>query len=93
MASLSSCHMLFFLSIAAAKGFVVDRYTDNAVGTMGRNSAGNIAMTKVTLRPEVLFSGTKLPTTEQLERMHHASHEQCFIANSVNTEVITEPVT
>lgn len=93
VASLSSCHMLFFLSIAAAKGFVVDRYTDNAVGTMGRNSAGNIAMTKVTLRPEVLFSGTKLPTTEQLERMHHASHEQCFIANSVNTEVITEPVT
>ncbi|HWP13398.1 MAG TPA: OsmC family protein [Ramlibacter sp.] len=92
VASLSSCHMLWFLSIAANGGYCVDRYTDNAQGVMARNAAGKIAMTRVTLRPEVVFSGGKQPTREQLDELHHKAHEECFIANSVTTEVRCEPV-
>lgn len=90
VASLSSCHMLFFLSIAAKRKFVVDEYTDKAVGIMEANEDNKIAMTKVILRPKVIFSGDKQPTLEQLEVMHHQSHEQCFIANSVKTTIVTE---
>ncbi len=90
VASLASCHMLFFLSIAAKRKYVIDSYVDNAVGIMGEDNEGKMSMTKVTLRPYVKFSGDKQPTMEQLEIMHHQSHEQCFIANSVKTEVITE---
>ncbi|MCJ8317995.1 MAG: OsmC family protein [Colwellia sp.] len=90
VASLSSCHMLFFLSIAAKRRYVVDSYTDNAVGVMGKDENGRISMTKVTLRPNVQFSGDRKPTMEQLEKMHHQSHDQCFIANSVKTEIVTE---
>ncbi|WP_076409396.1 OsmC family protein [Shewanella sp. UCD-KL12] len=92
VASLSSCHMLFFLSIAAKRKFVVDDYTDNALGIMGTDGEGKMAMTHVFLRPRVIFSGSKQPTDTQLEKMHHQSHELCFIANSVKTEVITEIV-
>lgn len=92
VASLSSCHMLWFLSLASRGGFCVDRYTDNAQGVMARNAAGKMAMTQVTLRPEVLFSGTKQPTRGQLDALHHQAHEECFIANSVTTEVRCEPV-
>lgn len=91
VASLSSCHMLFFLSIAAKKKWVVDQYTDNAVGVMAQDSAGKMAMTQVTLRPKVTFSGAQ-PSLAQLEKAHHQAHEQCFIANSVKTEVLTEIV-
>ncbi len=91
VASLSSCHMLFFLSIAGKKGYVVDEYTDCAVGHMSKNDLGKYAMTKVMLRPKVTFSGNKQPASEQLEKMHKLSHEQCFIANSVITEVSIEP--
>jgi organic hydroperoxide reductase OsmC/OhrA len=90
VASLSSCHMLFFLSIAAKKGYVIDSYVDNAVGIMEKNSDSKISMTKVTLKPHIQFSGDKKPTIEQLEKMHHQSHDQCFIANSVKTEIVTE---
>lgn len=92
VASLSSCHMLFFLAIAAKKGYVIDNYTDCAVGRMAKNEQGKLAMTKVILRPEVEFSGEKLPTAGQLEKIHEQSHDLCFIANSVITEVSTEPV-
>lgn len=92
VASLSSCHMLFFLSIAAKKKFVVDQYVDNAIGIMEKDRDGKMAMTRVTLCPEVKFSGDKRPSLEQLEKMHHESHELCFIASSVKTEVITEIV-
>ncbi|WP_431273326.1 OsmC family protein [Variovorax ureilyticus] len=92
VASLSSCHMLWFLSIAAKRGFCVERYVDRAVGRMGANAAGKIAMTVVTLRPEVQFSGGRLPSAAQIEEMHHAAHDECFIANSVKTEVRCEPV-
>ena len=90
VASLSSCHMLFFLSIAAKRKYVVDSYIDHAVGVMAKDSEGKIAMTQVTLKPHVQFSGDKKPSMTQLEKMHHQSHEQCFIANSVKTKVNIE---
>lgn len=92
VASLSSCHMLWFLSIAAKKGFCVDRYFDAAKGVMGKNSEWKMAMTEVTLHPEVNFSGELLPTEEQIDQMHHEAHERCFIANSVKTTIRCEPV-
>ena len=90
VAALSSCHMLWFLSIAAGRGFIVDGYVDHAVGTMGANAEGRIAMTKVILRPEVRFSGPSLPTREEAAEMHETAHNACFIANSVKTEVVVE---
>ena len=92
VASLASCHMLWFLSIAAQHKFCVDRYVDAATGVMARNDQGKMAMTVVTLRPQVQFSGAQLPTRLQIDQMHHAAHEECFIANSVKTEVRCEPV-
>lgn len=90
VAALSSCHMLVFLSICAKRGHVVDSYEDAAVGHLEKNAHGRMAMTRVTLRPRVAFSGDKIPTHEQLEKLHHRSHELCFIANSVKSEVVTE---
>lgn len=90
IASLSSCHMLFFLSIAAKRKYIIDSYADNAIGVMDTDSDGRLSMTKVTLRPKVTFAGERQPSFAQLEKMHHQSHEQCFIANSVKTEVLTE---
>ena len=92
IASLSSCHMLWFLSLAAARRFCVDSYVDAALGMLGKNSAGKTAMTVVTLRPRVEFSGATLPTHADIEALHHKAHEQCFIANSVTTELRCEPV-
>ena len=92
IASLSSCHMLFFLAIAGKQKFVVDKYLDNPVGTMEKGTDGKISITKVRLRPKVIFSGNQ-PSFEQLTKMHHQSHEQCFIANSVKSEVVTEVIT
>ncbi len=91
VASLSSCHMLWFLSMAVQQGFVVDHYHDAAEGVMARNAEGRLMMTIVTLRPLVEFSRSKRPTEEELQQMHHAAHEACFIANSVKTEVRCEP--
>lgn len=90
VASLSSCHMLFFLYLAAKAKLVVDEYVDEAVGVIGKNEEGRQAMTRVTLRPKIVFSGDKEPTREQLEELHHKAHELCFIANSVKTTVDTE---
>ncbi len=92
VASLSSCHMLWFLSIAAARKFCVDRYVDNASGIMARNAEGRTAMTLVTLKPHVVFSGDPQPSVEQIHGLHHKAHEACFIANSVKTEARCEPV-
>ena len=91
IAALSSCHMLWFLSIAAKRRYVVDHYTDQAEGVMEKNAEGKVAITVVTLRPTVIFSGDQQPTREQLEALHHAAHDACFIANSVKTEVRCEP--
>jgi organic hydroperoxide reductase OsmC/OhrA len=92
VASLSSCHMLWFLSLAAKRQFVIDSYWDEAVGTLGKNEAGRIAVMVVTLHPDVHFSGDKLPTTEDILAMHHEAHDKCFIAQSVKTDVRVEPV-
>ena len=89
VASLSNCHMLWFLTMAVKRKFVVDRYFDAATGVMEKNAEGKMAMTVVTLRPEVVFSGDNLPTREQIVQMHHRAHEECFIANSVKTEITT----
>jgi organic hydroperoxide reductase OsmC/OhrA len=91
VASLSSCHMLWFLSLAAQRHFRVDRYVDDAEGEMGKNADGKLSVTRVTLRPAVEFSGEPFPTPQEIERLHHEAHEKCFIANSVKTEVRCEP--
>ena len=83
--------MLWFLSIAAARKFCVDTYVDDARGSLGRNAAGKLAITRVTLRPRVAFSGNPVPTGEEIAAMHHEAHAECFIANSVTTDVRCEP--
>lgn len=92
VASLSSCHMLFFLSIAQKRGFVIDRYVDNAVGHMREDGLGRMAVTRVVLRPDCRYASGNLPSRQELEKMHHRAHELCFIANSVRSEVVTEIV-
>ena len=89
-AALSSCHMLVFLGIAAKRRYVVDHYTDQAVGTMAENVHGKLVMTRVVLRPDARFSGERQPSRAQIQKMHHQAHSECFIANSVRTEVVTE---
>jgi len=89
--ALSSCHMLTFLAIASRKRFVVDSYEDDAVGTMAKNEDGKIAITHAVLRPRVVFGGERRPDAEELSRMHESAHRNCFIANSVRTEVAVEP--
>lgn len=90
VASLSSCHMLWFLSLAAQRGFTVDAYVDEASGTLARNKDRKLAMTEVVLRPRVRFHGAP-PDAATHEALHHAAHEACFIANSVTSEVRVEP--
>ncbi|WP_406048557.1 OsmC family protein [Kribbella sp. NBC_00889] len=87
VAALSSCHMLTFLAIAARKRLVVDAYDDHAVGVMAKNEAGRLAITQVTLNPKIVWGGPE-PDAEALERIHHRAHLECFIANSVTTEVV-----
>jgi len=91
VASLSSCHMLFFVDFARRAGFVVDSYVDEAEGVLDKRADGRMAMTRVTLRPRVDFSGANPPTTEELADLHHRAHDACFIANSVTTEVTVQP--
>jgi len=90
VAALSNCHMLTFLAIASRKRFVVDAYVDEAVGQMTKNENGKMWVSHVTLRPCITFGGDKKPTAEEVEHMHHSSHENCFIALSVKTEVVIE---
>jgi organic hydroperoxide reductase OsmC/OhrA len=91
VAALSSCHMLTFLAVAAKRRFIVDQYSDHAVGFLEKNQKGQLAVTRVILRPRVTFSGSILPTPEDLTRLHEQAHHGCFIANSVTTEVTVEP--
>ncbi|MBI5953143.1 MAG: OsmC family protein [Chloroflexi bacterium] len=92
IASISSCHMLWFLSIAARSGFVVESYVDSAVGTMSKDDAGKIVIASVTLSPKTRFFGDKQPTFAELEVLHHEAHESCYIANSVKSEIHCKPV-
>lgn len=88
VASISSCHMLTFLYLASKQGFQIDSYEDAAVGTMTKNEKGVPWMSKVVLNPRITYSGEKLPTPAEEEKLHHLSHEQCYIANSVKTEIV-----
>lgn len=90
VASLSSCHMLFFLSIAAEEGVLVNSYTDDAIGVMARNEDGKYAMTEVTLRPKIEFDPANPPDQSVVDAIHHQAHEQCFIANSVRSTIRIE---
>lgn len=87
VAALSSCHMLWFLSLAARDGYVVDRYADAASGHMEKNAENKDAITRVVLQPAVAFSGAKVPTDARVEKLHHEAHESCFLASSVRTTI------
>ena len=87
VASLSSCHMLTFLFLAQKQGFQIDSYEDEAVGVVTKNETGKMWVSAVTLNPKIAFSGEKLPSAEDQERLHHGAHDNCFIANSVKTDV------
>lgn len=90
VASISSCHMLTFLYLASKQGFQVDSYEDAAVGAMTKNEKGVPWLSLVTLNPKIVYSGEKLPTPADEEHLHHLAHEQCYIANSVKTEIIVK---
>jgi organic hydroperoxide reductase OsmC/OhrA len=87
VAALSSCHMLTFLWLAANDGYVVDSYRDDAEGTMSSIGGGKLAVTRVTLKPLIAFSGDKRPTQAGVDDLHHRAHEECFLANSVKTQI------
>lgn len=89
IASAASCHMLWFLNLAQEAGLAVDSYEDEAAGTMGRVAPGKIAITKITLRPRIVFTGRQ-PDAAELDRLHHEAHERCFIANTLNCEITIE---
>ena len=92
IASISACHMLWFLALAAKERLQVVRYVDDADGVMAHDAEGRLAMTVVTLKPQVEFGGERRPSRDELGRLHHAAHAACFIANSVKTDVRCEPV-
>jgi len=87
VAALSSCHMLTFLALACNKGFVVESYEDSAVGHLEKNAAGKMAVTRVELPPRIIFGATKTPAQADLDWLHDKAHQECFIANSVTTDV------
>jgi organic hydroperoxide reductase OsmC/OhrA len=89
VATLSSCHMLWFLGLAAGRGLVVDAYTDTAEGRMEKNAAGKWWIAQVVLHPHVVFAGPQVPERGAVAALHHDAHAECFIANSVRTEVTT----
>jgi organic hydroperoxide reductase OsmC/OhrA len=87
IASISSCHMLTFLSMAAERNFIVESYEDHAEGLLGKNSEKKLAMKKITLKPKVTFNNKTVPSREQIVELHHLAHEECFISNSVKTDI------
>lgn len=91
VASLSSCHMLTFLAVAAKHKLVLDSYADDAVGVLEKNAEGRLAVTRVVLRPRIVWAPGVTVTPEQLAKLHHDAHEGCFVANSVKTTVSVEP--
>jgi len=90
VAAISSCHMLFFLSLAAKKKFIVDSYEDHAVGEMEKGADGALWMSRVSLRPNIVFSGAQ-PTPTDITALHHQAHTMCYLANSVKTAITVEP--
>jgi organic hydroperoxide reductase OsmC/OhrA len=90
VAAASSCHMLVFLWLAAKQGFTVDQYTDQAIGFMEKDNRGRVSITRINLRPKIVFSGKHQPTADELAHLHHESHEECYIANSLRAEISIE---
>lgn len=90
VASVSSCHMLWFLHVACDAGFLVENYEEEAEGVMTKNERGVLWISRITLRPRIIWGGAKQPTKAEVERLHHLAHEQCFIANSVKTEIVVQ---
>ena len=91
VASLSSCHMLWFLSIAGSEGLIVNSYKDNAEGVMTKNGSGQLAITQITLNPKTAFDSARSPSKIELAELHKATHDKCFIANSVNSNITINP--
>jgi organic hydroperoxide reductase OsmC/OhrA len=91
VAAASSCHMLSFLWVVSNKGFVVESYEDNAVGEMAKNENGSKWISKITLDPQIVWRDRK-PTPEEMAEMHHTAHEQCYLANSIKSQVIVKSV-
>lgn len=92
LAALASCHMLTFLAVAANRGYVIDRYVDEAVCELGQNAEGQTAVVRAVLSPKVSFSGDKKPDLEQYRQLHERAHKACFIGNSIRTKVDLDPV-
>ena len=90
IASISSCHMLTYLYVASKQGIQIDSYVDDAVGTMTKGANGVPWVSTVKLRPKIVYSGDKLPSPADVEHLHHLAHEQCFIANSVKTDITVD---
>lgn len=86
-AALASCHMLTFLAISSMSGYVVDSYEDEAVGHLEKGENGKPWLAKITMSPQITFSGEKQPSPEDIEKLHQKAHHECFLANSVKTEV------
>jgi len=87
VAAIASCHMLTYVWLASKAGFQVESYEDNAVGAMSRNERGIPWVSSVTLRPKLVYGGDKQPAPADEDHLHHEAHEQCFVANSVKTEI------
>lgn len=87
VAACSSCHMLFFLALAAKRGFTVDSYTDAAVGEMTKNDAGKLYISSIQLNPAIIWSGDKRPTDDDIAKLHERAHAECYIANSIRATV------
>ena len=90
VASVASCHMLFFLDFARRAGVIVTSYEDGAEGVMEKGGDGKVRITRITLKPRIVFGGDA-PTQEMLDELHHKAHEACFIANSITSEILIEP--
>lgn len=90
VAATASCHMLFFLSFARKGGFVVESYVDDAIGTMAPDDEGRTAITRIVLRPAIVFAGARQPSAAELAAIHHQSHDHCYIANSLKAAIVVE---
>ena len=90
LAALASCHMLTFLAIAAKRGYPVATYQDKAIGTLGKNAEGRMAITLCVLKPQIEFADGRSPSAEEPVKFHDSAHRNCFIANSLSTEVRIE---
>jgi organic hydroperoxide reductase OsmC/OhrA len=87
VAAISSCHMLFFLSIAASSNYIIETYEDKAEGIMSKNESGQMVMADIILKPKIIFSGPNIPTAEQINSLHDSAHKKCYLANSVKSTI------